>query len=189
MPIRASVRSRWEPLALSGISCVHLRNPYRLWLFGSANFLAPPVVGMFATTLWLLYVQAFILHAFCDFCLLSAALTTSISVIVVIAYFRERKVPGCWRTLILHSFIAIQKYATLSSFCNHRCRLVDNGRGRSAPFPLEIARTNQDRDWRARCRAGALRGGESARVTLEEFGDFQCPPCGILATTLLKVER
>jgi len=34
-----------------------------------------------------------------------------------------------------------------------------------------------------------LRGGENARVTLEEFGDFQCPPCGIFATTLLKVER
>ena len=28
------------------------------------------VAGMLATTLWLLYVQAFILHAFCDFCLL-----------------------------------------------------------------------------------------------------------------------
>jgi protein-disulfide isomerase len=33
-----------------------------------------------------------------------------------------------------------------------------------------------------------IRGSAKARVTLEEFGDFQCPPCGILATTLLKVE-
>ncbi len=33
------------------------------------------IVGlMFLTTLWLLYVQAFVLHAFCDYCLLSAAL-------------------------------------------------------------------------------------------------------------------
>jgi uncharacterized membrane protein len=29
---------------------------------------------MFLTTLWLLYLQAFVLHAFCDYCLLSAAL-------------------------------------------------------------------------------------------------------------------
>lgn len=34
-----------------------------------------------------------------------------------------------------------------------------------------------------------IRGPADARVTLEEFGDFQCPPCGLLATTLLKVEH
>lgn len=34
-----------------------------------------------------------------------------------------------------------------------------------------------------------VRGPAKARVTLEEFGDFQCPPCGFLAATLLKVEH
>ena len=34
-----------------------------------------------------------------------------------------------------------------------------------------------------------IRGPANARVTLEEFGDFQCKPCGILAATLLKVEH
>lgn len=34
-----------------------------------------------------------------------------------------------------------------------------------------------------------IRGSAKARVTLEEFGDFQCPPCAILAATLLKVEH
>lgn len=34
-----------------------------------------------------------------------------------------------------------------------------------------------------------IRGSGKARVTLEEFGDFQCPPCGLLAATLLKVEH
>jgi len=34
-----------------------------------------------------------------------------------------------------------------------------------------------------------IRGPANARVTLEEFGDFQCPPCGFLAATLLKVEH
>jgi uncharacterized membrane protein len=37
-------------------------------------FLALTVVAMFLGTLWLLYVQAFILKAFCDYCLFSAAL-------------------------------------------------------------------------------------------------------------------
>lgn len=34
-----------------------------------------------------------------------------------------------------------------------------------------------------------VRGSPTARVTLEEFGDFQCPPCSFLAATLLKVEH
>jgi protein-disulfide isomerase len=34
-----------------------------------------------------------------------------------------------------------------------------------------------------------IRGGETARVTIEEFGDFQCPPCGLLFPTLAKIEQ
>jgi protein-disulfide isomerase len=34
-----------------------------------------------------------------------------------------------------------------------------------------------------------VRGPENGKVTLEEFGDFQCPPCGILSKTLQKVEH
>jgi len=34
-----------------------------------------------------------------------------------------------------------------------------------------------------------IRGAANARLTLEEFGDYQCPPCGFLAATLLKVEH
>lgn len=49
------------------------------------------VAVMFLTTLWLLYVQAFILHAFCDFCLLSAAITTSLSIIMVLGYLMQRR--------------------------------------------------------------------------------------------------
>jgi uncharacterized membrane protein len=38
---------------------------------------------MFATTLWLLYLQAYVLHAFCDYCLFSAAVTTVLSAIAI----------------------------------------------------------------------------------------------------------
>ena len=41
------------------------------------------VMAMFGATLWLLYLQAFVLHAFCRFCLLSAALTFLLAGIVV----------------------------------------------------------------------------------------------------------
>lgn len=48
------------------------------------------VGGMLAATCFLLYVQAFVLHAFCDFCLLSAGLTVLLSV-VGFALFSNRK--------------------------------------------------------------------------------------------------
>jgi len=62
--------------------------------FGYARartFLVIVVAGMLATTLWLLYVQAFVLHAFCDFCLLSAGLTLALAVIVTADQFTKRK--------------------------------------------------------------------------------------------------
>ena len=34
-----------------------------------------------------------------------------------------------------------------------------------------------------------VRGGAKARVTLEEFGDFECRPCGDLSSTLEKIEQ
>jgi uncharacterized membrane protein len=37
---------------------------------------------MFLMTLWLLYLQAFVIHHFCQYCLLSAAVTTAVTAIV-----------------------------------------------------------------------------------------------------------
>jgi uncharacterized membrane protein len=47
------------------------------------KFFALTVWTMFVTTLWLLYVQAFVLHAFCRYCLFSAALTFLLAGLVV----------------------------------------------------------------------------------------------------------
>jgi|SRR5947209_15843829 len=43
------------------------------------TFLAWIVGAMFVATLWFLYLQAFVLHAFCPFCLFSAAVTFCIA--------------------------------------------------------------------------------------------------------------
>ncbi len=54
------------------------------------RLLAAVVAMMLATTLWLLFVQAFILHAFCQYCLLSAAVTLALSSIVAIEWYGRR---------------------------------------------------------------------------------------------------
>ncbi len=46
------------------------------------RLLAPLVALMFLATLWFLYLQAFRIHAFCVYCLLSAAVTTTLTLIV-----------------------------------------------------------------------------------------------------------
>ena len=49
------------------------------------------VALMFAITLWLFYLQAFVLHAFCDYCLFSAGVTTVLTGIAVAnAFLRDR---------------------------------------------------------------------------------------------------
>jgi len=56
-----------------------------------AGRLLMPVVGlMFLTTLWLLYLQAFVIRYFCQYCLLSALVTTTLTILSIIAARTQR---------------------------------------------------------------------------------------------------
>ena len=55
----------------------------------TGKLLALLVSVMFLMTLWLLYLQAFVIRAFCQFCLLSALVTIVLTVLVLIAWRRE----------------------------------------------------------------------------------------------------
>lgn len=54
--------------------------------------LAVLLAVMFLMTLWLLYLQAFVIHHFCQYCLLSAAVTMTLTAIVLAS--RSRKTTG-----------------------------------------------------------------------------------------------
>jgi uncharacterized membrane protein len=57
-----------------------------------ARPLLTALVGvMFVMTLWLLYLQAFVIHHFCQYCLLSAAVTTALTAIVWGSRIMERR--------------------------------------------------------------------------------------------------
>jgi uncharacterized membrane protein len=51
---------------------------------GASLLLTLLVLSMFVVSLWLIYLQAFVIRAFCQFCLFSAAVTILITAIVLI---------------------------------------------------------------------------------------------------------
>lgn len=75
--------SRWASLGgipLASIGALGYFAAFSLALLAAFEYrrafglLALTVAAMFLTTLWLLYLQAFVLKTFCDYCLFSAAL-------------------------------------------------------------------------------------------------------------------
>jgi len=66
-----------------------------LFGYGFARPALAVLVGiMFLTSLWLLYLQAFVIHHFCQYCLLSAAVTITLTVLVIVSWRLNRRTIG-----------------------------------------------------------------------------------------------
>ena len=66
-----------------------------LFGYGFARPALAVLVGiMFLTSLWLLYLQAFVIHHFCQYCLLSAAVTITLTVLVIVSWRLNRRTTG-----------------------------------------------------------------------------------------------
>lgn len=61
---------------------------------GMGKLLLLLVSLMFLTTLWLFYLQAFVIRHFCQFCLLSAAVTTALLVLIILSQLTWSAMPS-----------------------------------------------------------------------------------------------
>ena len=95
--VLASKYAAFGPVPLAAIGALAYFTAFSLALlaafgYAKAGTLFALLVGaMFAMTLWLFYLQAWVLHAFCDYCLFSAGVTTTLAVIAIVnALWRDR---------------------------------------------------------------------------------------------------
>jgi protein-disulfide isomerase len=58
-----------------------------------------------------------------------------------------------------------------------------------AKRPSTVSISKEKRAETERLESMHVRGPAQAPVTLEEFGDFQCPPCGMISGPLLEIEK
>src|SRR5947209_7850309 len=87
--VLGSTYAKIGPIPLSGLGALAYFSAFTFATFGAfghslaRKFFAWTVLAMFLMTLWLLFVQAFRLHAFCRYCLFSAALIFLLTGLVV----------------------------------------------------------------------------------------------------------
>ena len=87
--VLGSVYSKIGRVPVSGLGAIAYFATFTFATFAAfgyaraRRFFAIMVWTMFAATLWFLYVQAFLLHAFCRYCLFSAAIVFLLTGLVV----------------------------------------------------------------------------------------------------------
>jgi uncharacterized membrane protein len=94
--VLGSAYAKIGPVPLSGLGALAYFSVFSFAIFAvfgyalARRFFNWTVFAMFCMTLWLLYVQAFRLHAFCRYCLFSAALIFLLTGLVVARPAGER---------------------------------------------------------------------------------------------------
>ncbi len=96
--VLGSVYAHIGPVPLASLGALAYFTVFSLAILAAFGYrfvgmlLAVLVATMFVTTLWLLYLQAFIIRHFCQYCLISAAVTTIITAIVLGSSLMRRRV-------------------------------------------------------------------------------------------------
>ena len=93
--VLGSKYSKIAGVPVAGFGAIAYYTAFSLAVFGAfgrpraRRGFALVILSMFAMTLWLLFVQAFLLHIFCRYCLFSAAMVFFLTGIVVLVPMRD----------------------------------------------------------------------------------------------------
>ncbi|MFN2492613.1 MAG: vitamin K epoxide reductase family protein [Pyrinomonadaceae bacterium] len=87
--VLSSPYASWRGIPLALIGAVSYFTVFSLATLAAYSYawagkiLAIIVAAMFVTTVWLIYLQAFVIKAFCQFCLLSALVTLALTILII----------------------------------------------------------------------------------------------------------
>lgn len=139
----------------------------------------------FLFSLYLTGVAAFILHAWCTWCTISAVTVTVIFVLAIVDAFRSVPYPGpsvALSTVRRHfAVLVIMVVAGVPAFFV----LARHG----TPPPPALTASAQAVAERLVRPDSHITGNPEAPVTVVEFGDFECPACSTAEETAREIRR
>lgn len=129
--------------------------------------------GGFAFSIYLTSLEAFVIHAYCAWCLGSAAIVTLIFALAVVDLRAADPLAGrVTRSALRGQFAAVLVVMVVAGVIAFRYL---SSRPELPPLPQVSAATLDERLVRPDSHAI---GSPSAPLTVVEFGDFECPMCG-----------
>jgi protein-disulfide isomerase/rhodanese-related sulfurtransferase/uncharacterized membrane protein len=139
--------------------------------------------GGFLGSLYFTWIEAFVIHAWCVWCLGSAVAATLIFLLAMLEVYRPSPRPGSGGTPTpLRRYAALVAVATVLSVPAFKLLArTEEVPPPPPPVPQEVLREHLVRP------DSHSMGNLDSPVTVVEFGDFQCPVCGIAEKTMRKI--
>lgn len=140
--------------------------------------------GGFLASLFLSGIEAFVLHHWCEWCVMSALTVTAIFALALLELFRpSARQQGSAVAASLRRYVTVVVIAILVGVP----AFVFLSRAEAiAPSPSASAEALQEHLIR---HGSHVFGNPNSPVTVVEFGDFQCPYCGTAEKTVRKIRE
>ena len=141
--------------------------------------------GGFLASLFLSYIEAFVLHAWCVWCVASAVAVTAIFILAILELLRPSSYSdNAARLVAARRYFGVLTAGIVLSI--PAFMVFSRAEGAPSPPPQGSAAVLDERLVRPDSH---IMGNPDSLVTVVEFGDFQCPFCGTTEITMRKVRE